>query len=516
VAVMPSVGRIKQLSVLGVAAAVLGVAAPKASAANDVWFWACQSPTGTALPFSGTNSFTGNVTAETPACATTGITAALGASATSGTESSAQFYVPSSGLSLTGVSVTRATHGFGAPVAGDNKTYAISTTKGGPLETLNDSTAAGDLTGTFTKDTAAPGPINSGDGVKVGVFCATGPCVNNAVSVDITRVGLKVAEPDNAAPTVAVGGTRDPAGGVIGQNLKDPDNPKVDLIDPETSRAIPSTQLKLDVRAADNGTGLKSATVSWADVPADLGPVDTALYNSDTTPDHKKVGDPSCKELDDSNAPVVDLPLGVNCSHADAINLRTDTAKIPNGPHTLVVKVSDWAGNVTTRSFPLTVNNNPDLGVSSQTLNIGTSGVNNQAANNNAANNGNGGVAGASSQNCNTPRLSVVLSDKPVKVSRGVPILRANKRYKFSGRLTCVINGKRKSAPKRARIDLLNKVGKKTSDKSGTTVADKGNFSIILAYSSSRTLIFRFTNTDNKRSQVSIKIKVEKAKKKKK
>ena len=47
--------------------------------------------------------------------------------------------------------------------------------------------------------------------------------------------------------------------------------------------------------------------------------------------------------------------------------------------------------------------------------------------------------------------------------------------------------------PKRARIDLQNKVGKKTSDKSGTTVADKGNFSIILAYTSSRTLIFRFT-----------------------
>ncbi len=108
-----------------------------------------------------------------------------------------------------------------------------------------------------------------------------------------------------------------------------------------------------------------------------------------------------------------------------------------------------------------------------------------------------------------------MLSDKPVKVTKGVPVLRTNKRYKFSGRLTCVINGKRKSAPKRARIDLLNKVGKKTSDKSGTTVADKGNFSIILAYSSSRTLIFRFTNTDNKRSQVSIKIKVEKAKKKK-
>ena len=82
--------------------------------------------------------------------------------------------------------------------------------------------------------------------------------------------------------------------------------------------------------------------------------------------------------------------------------------------------------------------------------------------------------------------------------------------YRFTGRLTCVINGRRQSAPKRARIDLLNTIGKKTSEKSGTTVAAKGAFQIILAYPSSRTLTFRFTNSNGQRSQVKIKVKIAK------
>src|SRR4051794_16326635 len=53
VAAMPSVGRIKQLSVLGVAtAAVLGFSAGSASADTDVWLWACHGPgtNGAGLP----------------------------------------------------------------------------------------------------------------------------------------------------------------------------------------------------------------------------------------------------------------------------------------------------------------------------------------------------------------------------------------------------------------------------------------------------------------------------------
>ena len=69
----------------------------------------------------------------------------------------------------------------------------------------------------------------------------------------------------------------------------------------------------------------------------------------------------------------------------------------------------------------------------------------------------------------------------------GVPVLQYGKRYRFNGRLTCVVNGKRRSAPKRTRVDMLNKVGKKTVEKAGTTIRRQGPPQVILAYPSSRT-----------------------------
>ena len=508
-AVMPSFGRIKQFSVLGVAAAVLvGVAAPKASASNDVWLWACGGPGGTLKfdpnpqnggPFqwwtngSGIVNFEGQPAATTvhDACDTTGITLANAANSPGSSSANVQWGVPG-GLSLKGVSVIRTTHGFGAPVAGDHQTYTLSTVAGGTLESRDDSTATGDFTGT-TPPMDTNGPVNAGDAVKLSVACATGPCGASPASVDITSVGLKVAEPDNALPTVAVGGTRNPTGGTIG------------VLD---AQGNPTTEMRLDVRGTDSGVGLKSAKAFWEGVGEDLAPAANGNYNGAGT------SYPDCVDLDVTNS-AADLPLGANCAHSSSLTLKTDTAKIPNGDHTLVVQVTDWAGNMTEQKFAETVINNPDLGTNTQTLSIGTSGINSQQGSTNNSNNNGGGVAGASSQNCNTPRLSVVLAQKPVKISHGVPVLLAKKRYRFTGRLTCVINGKRRSAPKRARIDLRNLIGKKTYIKSGTTVHDKGKFTIIVAYRSSRTLAFRFTNSDGKLSQVKIKIKVEKAKKKK-
>src|SRR3954452_21388533 len=132
VAVMPSFGRIKQFSVLGVAAAVVvGVAAPKASASNDVWLWACGGPGGTLKfdpsptppkepgPFqwwtngSGVVSFEGQpaTTAAHDACDASGITLANAANSPGSSNANVQWGVPG-GLSLKAVSATRNTHGF--------------------------------------------------------------------------------------------------------------------------------------------------------------------------------------------------------------------------------------------------------------------------------------------------------------------------------------------------------------------------------------------------------------------
>ena len=143
-----------------------------------------------------------------------------------------------------------------------------------------------------------------------------------------------------------------------------------------------------------------------------------------------------------------------------------------------------------------------------QTLSIGTSGITTQGGQNGSGDSG--GVGGASAQQCRSPRLSVFLDQKPLRVSRGVPVLRANKRYRFTGRLTCVINGRRRSAPKRTRIDVFNTVGKRTIEKPGVTIGSKGRLRLIVAYRSSRLITFRFINSDGQRAQVRIRVRVAK------
>ena len=59
-----------------------------------------------------------------------------------------------------------------------------------------------------------------------------------------------------------------------------------------------------------------------------------------------------------------------------------------------------------------------------------------------------------------------------------------------------------------ARVDLINVVGAKTLEKNGTTVRRAGRITMILKYRSSRTLIFRFANSEGRRVQVQIKIKI--------
>jgi hypothetical protein len=254
--------------------------------------------------------------------------------------------------------------------------------------------------------------------------------------------------------------------------------------------------LSLDIHANDPGVGL-----NWAEASIE-----------GTVPARTRFAASNCDELTPGDD-TVDLPLGNDCPNVDSVKIDVATTGLPDGNYTLLVRVADWAGNITEQRSPVEIANNINLGTNTQTLSIGTSGSTTPNANQNAANNNSGGILGATSQNCKTPRLSFSLSQKPLRVSNGVPVLQSGKRYRFNGRLTCVINGKRQSAPKRARVDILNKIGKKTYSKAGTTVRDSGKLTVILAYKSSRTITFRFTNSDGKRSSVSIKVKVEKKKK---
>jgi hypothetical protein len=475
---MPSVGRIKQLAVLGgVAAGLLAVGTSSASAANDVWLWACQGPSGEALntAFQGGS---GN-------CAQ-GIT--LKQNETTNADAVLAFpSVPSSTL-ISQVKLTRSFSGFGQ--AGSTSRYSAFTGGSNPIELESASVSATPADGSIDK--AVSGGPAHGDDLRLKLTCAAGPCTTPA-SVKVTGAAIKVVEANGdtaasdteTAPQIAVGGKNSPT----------------------------SETMHLDIQATDTGLGLSYAEAYFANA-ANTAVVGPRITQSFITSDYA-----SCKDLT-PGTPTVDLALGAICPTVGNAKIDYPTRSVPNGLYTLIVRVVDVTGRETIfkdgGSYPIVeVANDPDLGQRTQQLSIGTSGIATPVGGTNNTSNS-GGVAGATATQCSSPRLSVELAQKPMRVSKRTLVLQKSKRYLFRGRLTCVVRGKRQSAPKRARIDLQSKIGKRTTDESGTTVASKGAFKIILAYTKSRSLIFRFTNSEGKVAKVTIKIKVEKKKKKSK
>jgi hypothetical protein len=195
-----------------------------------------------------------------------------------------------------------------------------------------------------------------------------------------------------------------------------------------------------------------------------------------------------------------------DCSVA-RVSLQVDTEPYPDGPHRLDVTIRDAENRTFAIDKDLEVWNHPPTGSPTATLNIGGSP---DATPHGAANGGgsSGGVEGVSATSCGSPRLSMFLDQKPLRVSGGVPVLLKGKRYRFTGRLTCVAGRKRRSAAKGARIDVRNVVRGKTVRKGGTTVRGSGNITLILAYPSSRTIEFRYTAGDGKTSKVRIKVRI--------
>jgi hypothetical protein len=196
--------------------------------------------------------------------------------------------------------------------------------------------------------------------------------------------------------------------------------------------------------------------------------------------------------------------------------LPLDTTKYADGVRQLVITVRDSDGLTSViTTFVDVWNHRPNQCPSPNSppntcnaqLSIGSDPTSEPPAVNPGPNGG-GGTKGASESSCTSPRLSMSLAQKPLRVSHGVPVLLKNKRYRFTGRLTCVINGKRKSAAKGSRVEVRNTVGRKTVRKPSGKVGNGGKITVLLKYPSSRTIEFRFTSADGKTSKVRIKVRI--------
>jgi hypothetical protein len=254
-------------------------------------------------------------------------------------------------------------------------------------------------------------------------------------------------------------------------------------------------------------SGWRSPAADTLDLVVSGRSTDTALADATLTVDGVPVGAPATFEHCSD----------ASCTVADA-SIALDTTDYNDGIRHLAVTIRDANGE--TNTTPITQDiefwndrpscvppGSPPGTPCTATLNIGSDPTTEPPSVAPGTKPG-GGVEGASATACKSPRLSMSLAQKPLRITRGTPVLLKGKRYRFTGRLTCVVNGKRKSAAKGARIDVRNVVGKKTVRKAGTKVGNGGKITLLLSYPSSRTIEFRYTNGEGKTSKVRIKVRI--------
>ena len=466
-------------------AAVAWLATAASASAGEAALWACHGPGGQALgtqPLAATTSGDGIVTtygagcsAPASAIADGGVRAAFTRVDPSGDSAASwRFDVPG-GVTLVGARLARRTTGFGgAPVSGGGQSYATATSSG-TLERASVEDASNvPLDGVLDADLA------DGTWVRLGVLCVKAqlercaPAGGDALGIEASSIALRVS--DGTPPRGAVGGVSSPAVGT----------------------------LSLSLFATDAGLGLASARAT----------LDGALVAQ------ADLGGPTCAELSPQDA-TIDLPAAGGCpSSVSSAALDVDTTTVADGTRRLRVVVRDAAGNDATVADEQVVVRNAAQPTSSQAvLSLGTGGVAGSGSGGGGAGGGAGGAGGGvgtpaaattrtAGPACAKPRLSMMLRSRPLRTRRGVPVLSPNRAYSFAGRLTCVVGGRRASAPRGTVVEIFSVVGRKLRSDGGVIAKARGAISVWLRYPSSRIVRFRHRSTDGTTARVSIRIAV--------
>jgi len=252
--------------------------------------------------------------------------------------------------------------------------------------------------------------------------------------------------------------------------------------------------LSLTIDASDTGSGLASAQAS-----IDGNTASVSLCSA-----------PPCPEV------VSSVPLSVSVGGA--------------GSNELVVSVTDAAGNTGTLvERPIEVFSPAPPGSNTVTIGIGNGGppssgppepTETGGKGGNGGKGGRGEVSGASSSNvCRSPLLAMRLVSRPLRYAmvkkRRIPVLRARRDYTYRGRLTCLLGGRRVSAPTGTVVHVLYKIGRHPARRSdrGTMTVHMGNLRAILGYNytSARTIIFRYGPINGELVQVKISIEIARA-----
>ena len=100
------------------------------------------------------------------------------------------------------------------------------------------------------------------------------------------------------------------------------------------------------------------------------------------------------------------------------------------------------------------------------------------------------------------------LAQRPLRFRRGVPVLAAGRTYRYEGRLTCRINGRRRAAPRGMPVQVRNRLRGSTFSKPAIEVRKAGEIVARLRYRSSRVVIFRVVSANGDFVSVRIPIRV--------
>jgi hypothetical protein len=249
--------------------------------------------------------------------------------------------------------------------------------------------------------------------------------------------------------------------------------------------------MTVDIHATGHGAPLTTAQVVVDAVPVPVSTDGGKTYTQDPLP-LCPAADPNC--------------------FTGGITVKVDTSTWAPRAYHFVVIVKDADGRAPALVDDTLTIEPPPANNNTATLTIGSDVSNPEPQPNN---NPGGGVQGASKSSCTRAKLSMLLSQKPVRIKHKVPVLYKNKKYRFTGRLTCVVNNKRHSAAKKTRVDVYAIIKGKRHHKATMRVASGGKLTIRLSSPSARTLEFRFKGADGKTTRVRIKITVVKAPKKK-
>jgi hypothetical protein len=111
---------------------------------------------------------------------------------------------------------------------------------------------------------------------------------------------------------------------------------------------------------------------------------------------------------------------------------------------------------------------------------------------------------------CPSPMLEMGLASRQLGYTRqGVPVLRRGRRYRFTGRLTCLHGRRRVSAPDGTPVRVRYKVGRRTFTAGrGTMLVHGGSLSALLGFKSARTIVFGYSQASGEDVEVRIPVAI--------